>query len=323
MIGKVITGKSFGGCVRYVVQKQDAQVLYAEGVRTERLNQTIRDFDMQRKINPDLGKAVGHIALSWSVNDQLKLNNEMMVEVAREYLERMKIQNTQFLIVKHQDKNHPHVHIVYSRIDNESKTISDAFQHKRNISVCKTLTSKYGFYLAKDKAQVNRQQLKGEDRMKYELFDKIKSVQAHANNLDHLKVLLARHGIEMLYKYKGNSQEIQGVTFRKEEYAFKGSAIDRTLSYGNLKKAFEQIDLRQKAEPHSLAQQLRQVIAEKAQSITTDAGTGPGFQKNTTIPGASILDELFSAVPQVPEPEFPGKKKKKRKGQGQSQGLRR
>ena len=323
MIGKVITGKSFGGCVRYVVQKQDAEILYAEGVRAEHLNQTICDFDMQRKINPDLGKAVGHIALSWSANDQSKLNNEMMVEVAREYLERMKIQNTQFLIVKHQDKNHPHVHIVYNRINNEGKTISDAFQHKRNTSVCKDLTSKYGFYLAKDKAQVNRQQLKGEDRVKYELFDKIKSVQAQANSLDHLKLLLARHGIEMLYKYNGNYNEIQGVTFRKEEYSFKGSDIDRTLSYCNLKKALEQIDLHQKIEPLSLAQQLRQVIAEKAQSIATDSGTSLSFPKNTTSPGASILEELFNAVPQIPEPEFPGKKKKKRKGQEQSQGLRR
>ncbi len=323
MIGKVITGKSFGGCLRYVVQKQEAEILYAEGIRTERLNQTIRDFDMQRKINPDLGKAVGHIALSWSANDQSKLNNEMMIEVAREYLERMKIQNTQFLIVKHQDKNHPHVHIVYNRINNEGKTIPDAFQHKRNTSICKELTSKYGFYLAKDKAQVNRQQLKGEDRVKYELFDKIKSVQAQANCLDHLKLLLARQGIEMLYKYKGNSNEIQGVTFKKEEYSFKGSDIDRALSYGNLKKAFEQVDQQQKTEPLSLAQQLRQVIAEKAQSLPTGAGTRPSFQKNTTIPGSPILDELFSAIPQIPEPEFPGKKKKKRKGQEQGQGLRR
>jgi hypothetical protein len=323
MIGKVITGKSFGGCVRYVVQKQDAEILYAEGVRAEHLNQTIGDFDMQRKINPDLGKAVGHIALSWSARDQLKLNNEMMVDVAREYLERMKIHNTQFLIVKHHDKNHPHVHIVYNRINNEGKTISDAFQHKRNASVCKELTSKYGFYLAKDKAQVNRQQLKGEDRVKYELFDKIKSVQTKANNLNHLKLLLASHGIEMLYKYKGNSNEIQGVTFRKEEYSFKGSDIDRTLSYGNLKKSFEQVDLQQKTERLSLGEQLRQVIAEKTQPITTGVETGPSFPKNTTIPGTSILGELFSAVPQIPEPEFPGKKKKKRKGQEQCQGIRR
>jgi len=323
MIGKVITGKSFGGCVRYVVQKQDAEILYAEGVRTEHLNQTIRDFDMQRKTNPGLGKAVGHIALSWSATDQSKLNNEMMIDVAREYLERMKIQNTQFLVVKHQDKNHPHVHIIYNRINNEGKTVSDAFQHKRNTRVCKDLTSKYRFFLARDKAQVNRQQLKGEDRVKYELFDKIKLIQAQANNLDHLKLLLARHRIEMLYKYKGNSNEIQGVTFKKDEYSFKGSDIDRTLSYGNLKKAFELVDQQQKTEPLSLTQQLRQVIAEKAQLLTTDASTGTGFQKCTTIPVSSIPSELFRAVPQVPEQEFPGKKKKKRKGQEQSQGFRR
>jgi len=35
MIGKPITGKSFGGCVRYVVDKKDAVILEANGVRMQ------------------------------------------------------------------------------------------------------------------------------------------------------------------------------------------------------------------------------------------------------------------------------------------------
>ncbi|MEB0280333.1 relaxase/mobilization nuclease domain-containing protein, partial [Mucilaginibacter sp. 5C4] len=118
MIGKVITGRSFGGCIRYVVQKHDAVVLDAAGVRMQQVNQIINDFNLQRKYNPNLGKAVGHIALSWSVNDAAKLNDEVMVNLAKEYLQKMKIQDTQYLIVKHKDKDHPHIHIVYNRVSN-------------------------------------------------------------------------------------------------------------------------------------------------------------------------------------------------------------
>lgn len=84
----MITGKSFGGCIRYVVQKHDAVILDAAGVRMQQVNQIINDFNLQRKYNPNLGKAVGHIALSWSINDISKLNDEVMVNLAKEYLQK-------------------------------------------------------------------------------------------------------------------------------------------------------------------------------------------------------------------------------------------
>ena len=37
----------------------------------------------------------------------------------------MKITDTQYIIVRHQDREHPHVHIVFNRIDNNGKSISD------------------------------------------------------------------------------------------------------------------------------------------------------------------------------------------------------
>ena len=139
MIGKVITGKSFGGCIRYVVQKHDALILDAVGIRIQQVNQIVNDFNLQRKYNPNLGKAVGHIALSWSVNDAANLTDEVMVTLAKEYLQKMKIQDTQYLIVKHRDKDHPHLHIVYNRVNNEGKTISDNFQKQRNVKVSRDI----------------------------------------------------------------------------------------------------------------------------------------------------------------------------------------
>ena len=44
----------------------------------------------------------------------------------------MKITDTQYIIVRHQDREHPHVHIVFNRIDNSGKTISDRNDMYRN-----------------------------------------------------------------------------------------------------------------------------------------------------------------------------------------------
>jgi hypothetical protein len=269
MIGKVITGKSFGGCIRYVVQKQDAVILDAAGVRMQQVNQTISDFNLQRKYNPNLGQAVGHIALSWSVNDFDKLNDEVMVSIAKEYLQKMKIQDTQYLIVKHQDKLHPHIHIVYNRVSNDGKTIPDNFQKQRNAKATKELTIKHGFFLSPGKDNVNRKQLKGEDKIKYQLFDAITSAGKKVKNLNELKLVLAKQGIGMHFKYRNGTTEIQGISFSVGEHKFKGSEIDRSLSFAKLSQS---IEAQQATQEKSLADQLREIIENNKQEQTAQSG---------------------------------------------------
>ena len=66
MIGKIKKGSGFKGCVNYVLGKEQAALLHAEGVLTESRGDIIRSFCMQTGMNPDLKKPVGHIALSYS-----------------------------------------------------------------------------------------------------------------------------------------------------------------------------------------------------------------------------------------------------------------
>ena len=314
MIGKVIIGKSFGGCIRYVVQKHDAVILDAAGVRIQEASQAINDFNLQRKFNPDLGKAVGHIVLSWSVNDTAKLNDELMVTLAKEYMYKMKIRDTQYLIVKHNDREHLHIHLIYNRVDNNGKTISDNFQKQRNVHVAKELTLKHGFYFSPGKEQVKRQQLKGADNVKYELFDAIRSASNKAKSIDELIKLLAKSGITTHLKYKGNTDEVQGISFSKGEYKFKGSEIDRSLSYAKLINAIQE----QQVKPEkSLADQLREAIRNNEQGKTPKTH----YLKQALSAGAELFGGLMANMPE--EDDTPEIKRRKRNGQEQSKGISR
>jgi hypothetical protein len=239
MIGKVKTGKSFGGCIRYNLQEREATILYAEGIRADSISHIISDFNMQRKMKPELGQSVGHIVLSWSARDKGKLTPLAMVEHAQEYLQNMKITDTQYLVVQHHDREHPHIHIVYNRVNNQAKTISDQYQRKRNVEVCKQLTLKYGYYMAEGKAQVNRHRLMGADKVKYELYDAIRKTASEAGSWPELESRLKQLGIGMHYKYKSGTAEIQGISFSKGKLKFKGSEIDRSLSYAKLNQRME------------------------------------------------------------------------------------
>jgi len=305
-------GKSFGGCVLYCVNREEATILDADGVRISEAAHTIADFNMQRKINPALGQAVGHIALNWNPSDKPKLTDEMMVSIAKEYLQGMKIVNTQFLLVKHTDKEHPHIHIVYNRVNNEGKTISDSMQRWQNVKVSKALTVKYDLHISEGKKHVNRQQLKGLDKLKYQLYDTISHLIPMVKSMDDLQQQLAKQGIGMLYKYKSGTNEIQGISFSIGEYKFKGSEIDRSLSYGKIKQIIDQ-KLERQVKEKQQAQQ-----PHKTNRVLNPWKTDQSIH----ISKPSILETLLKQE-NGDMPAYPDliKKKKRKKDLSQNQGV--
>ena len=46
-------------------------------------------------------------------------------------------------------------------------------------------------------------------------------------------------GVEMEFKYKGSTNEVQGIRFIKDGLSFKGSEIDRSFSWSRLDAALE------------------------------------------------------------------------------------
>ncbi len=315
MIGKIAKpGKSFGGCIQYNVLKKEAVILDADGVRIDKIAHTIQDFNMQRKLNPGLGQAVGHIALSWSPNDKDKLNDEVMVSIAKEYLQKMKIEDTQVLIVRHKDRDHPHVHLVYNRVNNEGKTIPDSFQWQKSIKICKELTLKHGLHIGQGKEMVNRQQLRGIDKLKYELYDTIKAASQKVNSMDELKQELTKQDIGMMYKYKSGTKEVQGISFSKGDYKFKGSEIDRGLSYGKLSKTIDQRVQAQQQVKEQKQEKVQQKGYERQQAQTHYLKREP--QTNylkLAIEKLNPLEKLFIARSEEDMPDIPEDKKKKKK----------
>lgn len=75
--------------VNYVLDKDNAQLLYAEGVRTKNKDSIIQGFVAQSKLNPKISKPVAHISLDFSVQDKAKLTDEFMVSVAPEYMKKL------------------------------------------------------------------------------------------------------------------------------------------------------------------------------------------------------------------------------------------
>ena len=240
MIAKITKGSSFRGVVNYILDKEkDAKILVCDGLFAENRDTIAMSFEAQSRTNPKVTKPIGHISLAFSKEDEHRLTDRAMAGIALEYLKEMGITDTQILIVRHFDKEHPHVHIAFNRISNDGRTISDRNERIRSTRICKELTRKYNLHFASDKERVKQHRLKEPDKTRYGLYSILKSEVSRCGNWNMLTANLKKQGVEMRFKYKGKSDEVQGVVFTMNGYSFSGSKIDRRFSYSKIDASLE------------------------------------------------------------------------------------
>jgi len=299
MIAKIIQGSGFAGAVNYVMEKKDARLLAGEGVILNNKESIIKNFITQSKLKPNISKPVAHISLNFSAQDKSRLTDKFMVDVAQEYLGKMGYDDTQYIVVRHFDTEHPHLHLIINRIDNNGNRISDKKEKLRSTKVCMELTKKYGLYLAKGKEKVKEHRLREPDKTKYEIYNILKGAIPNCKNWRELIVQLHRQDVKVDFKYKSKTKEVQGVIFYKNNLAFNGSKVDRQFS-------FSKIDYQLKNNNYQFIAKAKQDFwqpdnAQSAQNIFS------GWLANTP----ALNDEDFAERKRT---EFEKRKRKKRKG---------
>ena len=303
MIAKIMKGSGFKGVINYILDpKKGTELIDSSGVRTDSIKHIVQSFIDQTEQNPRVGKVVGHISLSFSVQDSSRLSNEFMVQTAREYMEKMGIKDTQYIIGRHFDKEHPHVHIAFNRIDNNGKTISDCNDRFKSEKICKELTAKYGLYFAGGKEKVKEHRLKEPDKTKYEIYRALRTEITRCREWKDLLAHLKKQDIDVRFKYKGNSQEVQGIIFEKNGYHFNGSKVDKGFSYSKIDFALQQNNRENE-------QQMQGVV-----NLISNVASVTGEITNDLIEGGLGLFQTHGTVP-AEVYNTPDKKKKKKKRQ--------
>ena len=243
------------------------------------------DFETQHAMRSSLNKAVFHGILSFYPGE--KIDDQKMAEIAREYLRGMKIIDTQFAIVKHIDKNHSHLHIIANLVNNKGVTIKDNWIGLRGKKIAQGLTLKYNLKqaLSKDLSLTNLDALNEKEANRYVIYQAIFEKLPQCTSLDDLKEKLKNENIETFYKFKGQTNELQGISFKIGEYKYKGSEIDRKFSIKNLERTIQQQKLQNLLKPSRTISQSKSLSEDKRQAI------GKHKEHNK-----SILGELMNPV---------------------------
>ena len=311
MIGKLKKGASFSGCVRYVTGKDEAKIIASDGVLLGTNAEMAQSFELQRQLNPRIKKPVGHIALSFKLEDKPRLTDKFMVKIAIEYIQMMGITDTQFIIVRHHNTDNPHCHIVYNRINNEGKLISDMNDYRRNEQVTKALKTKYGLTYGTDKSKTNTRKLRNAERAKYEIHNTVKDALKVVENWQKFKNELAKRGVHLEFVYKDKERtKVQGIRFSKDGYSFKGTQISRGYSFGKLNARFEGTENQVSARDNSARQYEQGCRKDEHLPSMSESSQDPWNGISSIGLFASANAQTFEPFP---EDESAKKKKKKRR----------
>lgn len=223
MIAKIKTRADFGGIVNYANdqknKKKSATLLAYEGICAIN-NKTIADsFQIQASMRPKVKSPVKHVSLAFSPQDTIRFPNDekgnaLMMEIAKKWMEQMGIRNTQYIIARHHETEHPHCHIVFNRIDNDGNLISDSNERIRNAKVCRALTKEYKLYFApKNSKARNKSRLRTHQLRKYNLRSSTLDALAASRSWHDFFHMLKEKGIDVRFNHAENSDKIRGISF--------------------------------------------------------------------------------------------------------------
>ncbi len=256
MIGKISHGNSFGGCLDYLTRvKQDKlpldkrvwSILDSDGARLEIGTEGWRKMAASDIKRPTLTRnkiknPCGHISLGFSPEDAPRMTDEFMLEIAREYMDKMGIADTPFVIVRHTDKEHPHCHIMFSRVDNNGKIIKPVTNFNRNRAVCADITERHNLTMGSDSLNLNPEKLRGSERSRVEIIQAATEVlnDKSINEWKLFRNALAQRGIEVYGIFEGedDDKKLKSIIYKKGRHSFVASKIGKRFTQTPLFREF-------------------------------------------------------------------------------------
>ena len=162
MVAKITIGSSLFGAIKYNADKVneskgqllDTNKIFNDGTGKVDIAQALHDFERHMPNQMRTEKPVIHISLNPHPDD--RLTDKELTEMAHEYMQRMGYGNQPYIIIKHEDIDRHHLHIVSVRVDEQGKRINSDFTHKRSLAIIQDFERRYN--LNKGEKRGNKQQ---------------------------------------------------------------------------------------------------------------------------------------------------------------------
>lgn len=150
MVAKISLGNSLYGAIAYngeKINKEKGRVLdtnkiYNDGSGQINIRRVFEDFKRWMPAATRTERPMMHISLNPHPDD--RLSDADYSRLAHEYMEKMGFAEMPYIIVKHEDIDRHHIHIVALRVGTDGRCISDKNNYYRSKEITRELEAKYG-----------------------------------------------------------------------------------------------------------------------------------------------------------------------------------
>ena len=154
MVAKISVGSSVYGALAYNAEKinkekgrvLDTNKIYNDGSGNIDIRRAFEDFKLWMPQSCKAEKTMMHISLNPHPDD--KLSEAQYTQLAHEYMEKMGFGDMPYLIVKHEDIDRHHIHIVALRVRQDGTAISTKNNYYRSKGITRELERNYGLHTA-------------------------------------------------------------------------------------------------------------------------------------------------------------------------------
>jgi hypothetical protein len=151
----------------------------------------------------------------------------------------------QYVVVRHIDRTHDHVHIAASRIKLDGTTVSDSWDHRRSELVIRTLEEEHNLNPVqasweKDKHSPTtgeRRQLArtGMESIRVKLQRSLDNITHNHPTMPELVEQLQKQGVNVSVSYTSTGI-VKGISYQLDGVAFSGTHLGKAYTFPGLQK---------------------------------------------------------------------------------------
>ena len=245
MVGNQKKGVDFYGVLKYNQNKVDKgeAIVLDTNLSSESVIKQTEEFNIVRQQKPNLSKAVYHVSLNLPYEDANKLSDEKFANLARDYLVGMGFKDSQYVIYKHFDRYHSHIHIVANRVKYSGDVVSDSHDYKRSEALIRKLEQKYNLteFVRKEqsnvlsKGEIEKCLRTGDVPERLELQNILIEILNQNLLMKDFTEKLRLKGVNVKINQSLTTGFISGISFEYKGTFYKGSKIHKKFSWNNIK----------------------------------------------------------------------------------------
>ncbi|WP_446421809.1 relaxase/mobilization nuclease domain-containing protein [Coleofasciculus sp.] len=249
-----------------MLRKEKGELLESNmgGSNVEQLS---REFGAIRSLRPGLKKACAHTILSIPHRDNEHkkgayhehLDNDQYGEVAHRWLEEMGYFDSQYVIARHHDTDHEHIHIIANRIKLDGSVVPDSYDYLRSQVVIRQLEQEFGLEptpcssekvanavrakgieaTVTDKKALTQRQIhheSGNPTVKEQLQKKIDEASRDKPTMTQLIGRLQRQGVKVHPTFSTRGLFREAIAFEIDGVKIAGNKLGAAYSFPGLQK---------------------------------------------------------------------------------------